>query len=183
MEREDAAPVQALRDLKLKSAWLDGEVVVAGENGLADFQALQNAFDTEHDERITYYVFDLPFLGGQDLRQVPLQDRRETLRQLLEGRESEQVKYSADFDQPVDSLLDSACRLELEGLIGKRAESPYSGRRSSDWIKPAQATPGVRDCRLYRAQGQSQRLWRAAACPARQRQRPAALRRQGRHRL
>ncbi|MEW9901877.1 DNA ligase D [Pseudomonas putida] len=127
--------VQALRDLKLKSAWLDGEVVVAGENGLADFQALQNAFDTEHDERITYYVFDLPFLGGQDLRQVPLQDRRETLRQLLEGRESEQVKYSADFDQPVDSLLDRACRLELEGLIGKRADSPYSGRRSSDWIK------------------------------------------------
>lgn len=127
--------VQALRDLKLKSAWLDGEVVVAGENGLADFQALQNAFDTEHDERITYYVFDLPFLDGQDLRQVPLQDRRETLRQLLKGRESEQVKYSADFDQPVDSLLDSACRLELEGLIGKRADSPYSGRRSSDWIK------------------------------------------------
>lgn len=127
--------VAALRKLKLKSAWLDGEVVVAGENGLADFQALQNAFDTEHDERITYYLFDLPFLGGKDLRQVPLQDRRETLRQLLEGRESEQVKYSADFDQPVDSLLDSACRLELEGLIGKRADSPYSGRRSSDWIK------------------------------------------------
>lgn len=127
--------VAALRKLKLKSAWLDGEVVVAGENGLADFQALQNAFDTEHDERITYYVFDLPFLAGQDLRQVPLQDRRETLRQLLEGRESAQVKYSADFDQPVDSLLDSACRLELEGLIGKRADSPYSGRRSSDWIK------------------------------------------------
>ncbi|MGO0693612.1 DNA ligase D [Pseudomonas guariconensis] len=127
--------VQALRNLKLKSAWLDGEVVVSGENGLADFQALQNAFDTEHDVRITYYVFDLPFLDGQDLRQVPLQDRRETLRQLLEGRESEQVKYSADFDQPVDSLLDSACRLELEGLIGKRADSPYSGRRSSDWIK------------------------------------------------
>lgn len=127
--------VAALRTLKLKSAWLDGEVVVAGENGVADFQALQNAFDTEHDERITYYLFDLPFLGGQDLRQVPLQDRRETLRQLLEGRESEQVKYSADFDQPVDSLLDSACRLELEGLIGKRADSPYSGRRSSDWIK------------------------------------------------
>jgi len=127
--------VGALHKLGLESAWLDGEVVVAGENGLADFQALQNAFDTEHDERITYYLFDLPFLGGQDLRQVPLQDRRETLRQLLEGRESEQVRYSADFDQPVGSLLDSACRLALEGLIGKRADSPYVGRRSSDWVK------------------------------------------------
>ncbi|EKT4520954.1 DNA ligase D [Pseudomonas putida] len=127
--------VQALRALKLGSAWLDGEVVVAGENGMADFQALQNAFDTAHDEHIVYYLFDLPFLGGQDLRQVPLQDRRETLRQLLEGRESEQVRFSADFDQPVDSLLDSACQLELEGLIGKRADSPYVGRRSSDWVK------------------------------------------------
>ncbi|MEX5350410.1 DNA ligase D [Pseudomonas juntendi] len=127
--------VQALRALKLGSAWLDGEVVVAGENGMADFQALQNAFDTAHDEHIVYYLFDLPFLGGQDLRQVPLQDRRETLRQLLEGRESEQVRFSADFDQPVDSLLDSACQLQLEGLIGKRADSPYVGRRSSDWVK------------------------------------------------
>ena len=127
--------VQALRRLELDSAWLDGEVVVASENGLADFQALQNAFNTAHDEHIVYYLFDLPFLGDQDLRQVPLQDRRETLRRLLEGRESEQVRFSADFDQPVDSLLDSACQLQLEGLIGKRADSPYVGRRSSDWIK------------------------------------------------
>ncbi|MNO74104.1 putative ATP-dependent DNA ligase YkoU [compost metagenome] len=127
--------VAALRALGIDSGWLDGEMVVAGENGVADFQALQNAFDTEHDERITYYLFDLPFLGGQDLRQVPLQGRRDTLRQLLEHNEADVLKYSADFDQPVESLLDSACRLELEGLIGKRADSPYSGRRSPDWIK------------------------------------------------
>lgn len=127
--------VAALRALGINSAWLDGEMVVADEHGAADFQALQNAFDTEHDERITYYLFDLPFLGGQDLRQVPLQDRREALRRLLEHNESDVLKYSADFDQPVASLLDSACRLELEGLIGKRADSPYSGQRSPDWVK------------------------------------------------
>ncbi|WP_338743997.1 DNA ligase D [Pseudomonas putida] len=127
--------VAALRELGIDSAWLDGEMVVADENGAADFQALQNAFDTEHDEAITYYLFDLPFLGGQDLRQVPLQSRRDTLRQLLEHDESDVLKFSADFDQPVESLLDSACRLELEGLIGKRADSLYSGRRSPDWIK------------------------------------------------
>lgn len=56
--------VAALRALGIDAAWLDGEVVVAGENGAADFRALQNAFDTEHDEHITYYLFDLPFLGG-----------------------------------------------------------------------------------------------------------------------
>lgn len=127
--------VAALRALGIDSGWLDGEVVVAGEDGAADFQALQNAFDTEHDDHITYYLFDLPFLGGQDLRQLPLQDRRTTLQRLLEHNESDVLKYSADFDQPVESLLDSACRLQLEGLIGKRVDSPYSGRRSPDWIK------------------------------------------------
>ncbi|PNA97524.1 MULTISPECIES: DNA ligase D [unclassified Pseudomonas] len=127
--------IAALRELGLDAAWLDGEMVVADENGAADFQALQNAFDTEHDDAITYYLFDLPFLGGQDLRQVALQGRRDTLRQLLERDESGVLKFSADFDEPVQSLLDSACRLELEGLIGKRADSPYSGRRSPDWVK------------------------------------------------
>ncbi len=125
----------ALRALGIDSAWLDGEMVVADEHGTADFQALQNAFDTEQDEHITYYLFDLPFLGGQDLRQIPLQDRREALHRLLEHHESDVLKYSADFDQPVEALLDSACRLKLEGLIGKRADSPYSGRRSPDWVK------------------------------------------------
>lgn len=127
--------VEALKALGLDSAWLDGEMVVVDDNGVADFQALQNAFDTEHDERITYYLFDLPWLGGEDLRALPLQQRRATLARLLEGHASQVLRYSADFEAPVESLLDSACRLELEGLIGKRADSPYVGRRSSDWVK------------------------------------------------
>ncbi|MDR6711534.1 bifunctional non-homologous end joining protein LigD [Pseudomonas hunanensis] len=127
--------VAALRKLKLKSAWLDGEMVVAGDNGVADFQALQNAFDTEQDQQITYYLFDLPYFNGRDLRQAPLLERREQLATLLAKDRGEVLKFSADFDEPVESLLDSACRLELEGLIGKRVDSPYSGRRSSDWIK------------------------------------------------
>ncbi|WP_372030176.1 DNA ligase D [Pseudomonas kurunegalensis] len=127
--------VEALKALGLDSAWLDGEMVVVDDNGVADFQALQNAFDTEHDERITYYLFDLPWLGGEDLRALPLQQRRATLARLLEGHASQVLRYSADFEEPVESLLDSACRLELEGLIGKRADSPYVGRRSSDWVK------------------------------------------------
>ncbi len=127
--------VAALRALGLDSAWLDGEMVVNGENGVADFQALQNAFDTAHDERIVYYLFDLLFLGGQDLRERPLEDRRKALGELLEHDQSEVLEFSADFEQPVESLLDSACRLQLEGLIGKRAGSPYTGRRSADWIK------------------------------------------------
>lgn len=126
--------VAALKKLKLKSAWLDGEMVVADENGVADFQALQNAFDTEHDERILYYLFDLPWLDGHDLRQHPLHERRAALEKLLADPPPE-VRYSADFDEPVTSLLASACRMNLEGLIGKRRDSTYVERRSSDWIK------------------------------------------------
>jgi bifunctional non-homologous end joining protein LigD len=127
--------VQALRKLKLRSAWLDGEMVVTGDNGVADFQALQNAFDTERDEQISYYLFDLPFFDRQDLRQAPLQARREQLAKLLKKDRSDVLNFSADFDEPVQSLLDSACRLGLEGLIGKRLDSPYVSRRSNDWIK------------------------------------------------
>lgn len=126
--------VAALKKLKLKSAWLDGEMVVADENGVADFQALQNAFDTEHDEKIVYYLFDLPWLDGHDLRQLPLQERRAALEKLL-ADPPPVLRYSATFAEPVQSLLDSACRLDLEGLIGKRQDSVYVERRSSDWIK------------------------------------------------
>lgn len=127
--------VAALRTLGLDSAWLDGEMVVNGEHGVSDFQALQNAFDTDNDEQIVYYLFDLLYLSGQDLRPLPLEDRRDTLRQLLEASTADELQFSADFDQPVESLLDSACRLQLEGLIGKRLGSPYLGKRSADWIK------------------------------------------------
>lgn len=129
------AQVAALRALGIDSAWLDGEMVISDEDGKTDFQALQNAFDTEDDEQIGYYIFDLPFLGGQDLRQRPLEDRRDALRQLLEHNESDKLKFSESFDQPVDALLDSACRLGLEGLIGKRVGSHYMSRRSPDWVK------------------------------------------------
>lgn len=127
--------VAALRALGVDAAWLDGEMVVNDEQGVADFQALQNAFDTQHDEQITYYVFDLPFLGGQDLRALPLQQRRDALQRLLEHSKADNLKYSADFDEPVEALLQSACKLGLEGLIGKRADSTYTGKRSPDWIK------------------------------------------------
>ena len=126
--------IVALKKLKLKSAWLDGEMVVADENGVADFQALQNAFDSEQDERILYYLFDVPWLDGHDLRQQPLQERRALLARLLADPPSV-LRYSEDFDEPVASLLASACRMNLEGLIGKRRDSTYVERRNSDWIK------------------------------------------------
>ena len=127
---------RALAALGLENAWLDGEIVVTDVHGVSRFQALQNAFETGKASRIVYYLFDVPYLNGADLREVPVEQRRELLGKLLEERsDSELVRFSAAFEVPADRILASACELGLEGVIGKRLGSPYSSRRNQDWIK------------------------------------------------
>ncbi|WP_213879312.1 DNA ligase D [Pseudomonas sp. dw_358] len=129
------AQAKALAALGLRSGWLDGEAVVADERGVPNFQALQNAFETGKSDAIVYYLFDVPFLNGMDLREVPVEQRRAALAQLLKAHEGGVLRYSDDFPETPESLLDSACQLQMEGLIGKRVGSPYVSRRSGDWIK------------------------------------------------
>ena len=126
---------QAIAALGLESAWLDGEVVVANENGIPDFQALQNAFDDSRSSDILYYLFDLPYLNGVDLREVPVEERRAALATVLKAHKSPLLRFSEAFDETPEALLNSACQMQMEGLIGKRLGSPYVSRRSSDWIK------------------------------------------------
>ena len=126
---------QALAALEVQSAWLDGEILVMDEEGRPDFQRLQNAFDAQVSEPIHYTLFDLLWLDGVDYRRKPLEERRQALQQVLRGNDNEALRYSEDFTDDPRSILDSACRLGLEGLIGKRAGSIYSEKRSRDWIK------------------------------------------------
>lgn len=71
-----ALQVKAIEALKLKDSWLDGEVVVLNDDGLPNFQALQNAFDSQRSQDIIYYLFDAPYLNGADLRDSPVEERR-----------------------------------------------------------------------------------------------------------
>lgn len=125
----------ALAALGLESAWLDGEMVVANEQGVPDFQALQNAFEAGRSGNILYYLFDLPYLNGVDLREVPVEERRAALATVLGSHEQPLLRFSEAFDETPDALLNSACQMQMEGLIGKRLGSPYVSRRSGDWIK------------------------------------------------
>ncbi|NML47660.1 DNA ligase D [Ramlibacter sp. G-1-2-2] len=129
------ALVKALQAMELPDGWYDGEIIMPGRDTPSDFQALQSAFDSTRTEKIAYYLFDLPFCAGHDLRDVPLVQRREVLQRIVERKPHANVRFSAVFDVPAKELLDSACRLGLEGVIGKRRDSAYVGRRSSDWIK------------------------------------------------
>ncbi|GGK39232.1 ATP-dependent DNA ligase LigD phosphoesterase module /ATP-dependent DNA ligase LigD polymerase module [Pseudomonas koreensis] len=126
---------QALAALSLESAWLDGEVVVTNEHGVPDFQALQNAFEAGRSGSIMFYLFDMPYLNGVDLREVPVEERRAALSTVLGGHEQPLLRFSEAFDETPDALLNSACQMQMEGLIGKRLGSPYVSRRSGDWIK------------------------------------------------
>jgi len=131
----------ALSKLALPSGWLDGEIVVPGENGAPSFQALQNAFDASKTAGIVYYLFDAPFLAGRDLRREPLDVRRKLLKQLLDRSDDKGnapgnlLRFSEDFDVQPKDLIASACRMGLEGVIGKRRASPYVMRRADSWIK------------------------------------------------
>ena len=126
---------QSIEGLVLPPGWYDGEIVVPNEAGIPDFGALQQAFDTQRTQDVVLYLFDLPYAAGHDLRRAPLDARRALLQRLLAASASEQVRFSEAFDAAPASILASACKLGLEGVIAKRRNAPYQSARSADWFK------------------------------------------------
>ncbi|WP_418130469.1 DNA ligase D [Variovorax sp. 375MFSha3.1] len=129
------ALVEALSRLPTGSAWLDGEITVDGPNGAPDFQALQNAFDRGATSSIVYWLFDAPFIDGEDLRDLPVEERRARLAALLGAKPPAPLRLSDAFDASPRDLLASSARIGFEGIVAKRKGSPYVSRRSPDWIK------------------------------------------------
>jgi bifunctional non-homologous end joining protein LigD len=110
---------------------IDGEVVAFGAGGVTSFSRLQR----RHRERVAifYYVFDLLRLEGKDVRDLPLRQRKAELRRAL--RFEGHVRFSPHRNEDGEELFRDACRKGLEGLMAKRADSPYRATRSSDWRK------------------------------------------------
>ena len=128
--------VEAVRKLNVQQAILDGEVVVIGADGGADFQSLQNAFRDHQARDMKYMVFDLLYLNGRSLTQAPLEQRKEILKSLLEqsGR-NDAVLFSDHIRGSGETFHQHACKLHLEGMISKRADQPYRPGRGCDWLK------------------------------------------------
>ena len=124
----------SLGKMKLPQGWYDGEIIALDSEGMPDFQTLQQAFDGSHTQDLIYYLFDLPFCGGYDLRDVALRDRRALLASLLTDAPAD-VRFSEAFDIDPTEILASACKMGLEGMIGKKLDSRYEVRRSASWIK------------------------------------------------
>ena len=126
---------QALKGLGPAKAWLDGEIVVMNEHGLPDFNRLQNAIDNSRTAQVQYFLFDAPYFEGRDLRRVPLRDRRAVLKAWLEAHPSEGIRFSESFDASPMDMLAAARQLGLEGVMVKRADSPYEECRTATWLK------------------------------------------------
>ncbi|MCL2050759.1 MAG: non-homologous end-joining DNA ligase [Lachnospiraceae bacterium] len=122
-----------------RSMVLDGEMVITDENGRPDFQALQNYLKKPGGKNLTYIAFDLLALDGIDFRTQPLIRRKEELENLLKNA-PENIHYSRHVKGTSGTVggeesLAIAIKLKMEGIIGKKADSVYSGSRTSDWIK------------------------------------------------
>lgn len=126
-----AAVVEALHTIN-RDAAIDGELVALDERGRSRFQLLQNALKGK--ARLRYYVFDLLFLDGSDLRQQPLLERKARLRAIL-GRHP-LIRYSPHRAAHGKAEFTKAQRAGEEGIIAKRAASRYwSGKRTREWLK------------------------------------------------
>lgn len=125
-----------LKSLKLGPSWLDGEIVVLDDAGVPSFSALQRAIDDpRRGASIVYFVFDAPFLNGFDLRDIALQQRRGRLLAALDGKFDERLRLSQVFDAEPAAVFASSGRMNLEGIVVKRADSRYLSRRTDFWLK------------------------------------------------
>ncbi len=125
--------VESLKQLG-QNAVLDGEIVVLNEEGYATFQQLQNYQNTP-TEHLYYYVFDLLYLDGEDLRNLPLLERKKRLESILQ-EDLPAVRYSDHVVAQGTAFFKEAQRKQIEGIMAKLASSPYrTGARSSEWLK------------------------------------------------
>ena len=117
---------------------IDGEAVVLGVDGVADFNALHSR---KHDDEVQLYAFDILALDGDDLRNLPLSMRKTNLARLL-ARRPDGI-FVAPFEQGEigPELFRAACDMGLEGLVSKRRDRPYQAGRSKHWIKVKNRQP------------------------------------------
>ena len=130
------APLTAAAEkLPASSAILDGEAIVFDDGGVSRFELLQRALG-EHPERIAYAAFDLLYLNGYDLRDLPLLKRKELLAELLADQPATSpLRYADHMIGGSAEFYRSACVADLEGVVCKRAESLYVPGRGRDWQK------------------------------------------------
>jgi bifunctional non-homologous end joining protein LigD len=127
---------------KLPDMLIDGEIVALDHNGAPDFSTLQAAISDGKTDQLIFFAFDLLYANGEDLRRVPLADRKAQLKRMLAARShgkatepSKLIRYVEHFESGGDAILQSACKLSLEGIVSKKLGARYQSGRSESWTK------------------------------------------------
>jgi bifunctional non-homologous end joining protein LigD len=126
-----AKDAQALPD-----CLIDGEVVALDKQRLPSFGALQTALSEDKSEDLVFFAFDLLFEGREDLRTLPLADRKARLETLLKARGiSHRLHFVAHIVSSAQAVYESACKMGLEGIVSKQLDAAYRSGRSGSWLK------------------------------------------------
>lgn len=126
---------EAVARLPAANAYLDGEIAVLDKNGVSVFAALQDAISAGAGERLSYHLFDLLWLDGEDLRPLPLIERKVRLEELLGKRPKSPLTYSSHVLGQGPAFHRQACKANLEGIVAKLTRSPYRSGRDGAWQK------------------------------------------------
>jgi bifunctional non-homologous end joining protein LigD len=122
---------EALRGLEVKEIVLDGEAMAHCKDGLPDFHGLRS---DEGGAAACLFAFDLLRLNGEDLRPLPLEDRRARLRKALRGA-NKALRFSEHLEGDGEAIFRHACALGLEGIVSKRRDARYRSGRCLTWLK------------------------------------------------
>jgi bifunctional non-homologous end joining protein LigD len=125
---------EALRNLPVRTALIDGELVAENPSGVSEFSLLQADLSDSRSDRFAYYAFDCLYLDGYDLREAALLRRKELLSQLI-GTGGGAIRYSSHFVEDGKLVLSRACALGLEGIVSKASQSVYVSGRGKSWVK------------------------------------------------
>ncbi len=124
--------VAASKSLAVDSAIIDGEIIVLNDAGLSDFAALRKAI-TRRQHDLYFVAFDLLHVNGHDLRDMPLEDRREILAELIPA--GGRIQFSESLPGDAASIFHLVDQAGLEGMVSKRRDSKYRSGPSTDWLK------------------------------------------------
>lgn len=119
-------------------AVLDGELCALDDDHMPHFSALQAAIADAKTAGLIYFAFDLLFEGGEDLRKLPLSHRKARLQAYVDrvGKaKAKRLRFVEHFASTGKAVLESACRMHLEGVISKKLDAPYHAGRSTSWVK------------------------------------------------
>lgn len=126
----------ALGELPVENAWVDGEVVAIDQDGKVSFQMLQNLMREGKAAQLAYYVFDLIYLNGFDLTAVPLVERKRLLKEIMDQvPQGGPLLYSDHMSGGAQEVFEHACMHGLEGIVTKRADAAYLQTRGRSWLK------------------------------------------------